>query len=259
MSKKHGQWIDSLSGKNNDLEKRFGVNPVSLSRPGSPTWEKDKLNRENYQKNMVEGARNDYDLRRTMEAAAMSGKKKAIKLQKKGFNDIGDVRKWQNFSEKAAERHGQGGAFDSASDYMGLTKSMVMRDRRKQEENLVSKDFLEEKLADLKATKDSEANEPVVTPEYNDSPEFAAAKERLNNGTYNTTDSMFKAGVAPSNPTTAFRATNESAPKQDDRAAATSSYLEQYKEDMIKGGRIGQAYSSNLNNALNTVIGNDIT
>ena len=48
------------------------------------------------------------------------------------------------------KRHGQGGAFDSSTDYMGLTKSMVMRDRRKQEENLVSKDFLEEKLADLK-------------------------------------------------------------------------------------------------------------
>ena len=31
---------------------------------------------------MVAAARNDYDLRRTMEAAAMSGKKKAIKLQK---------------------------------------------------------------------------------------------------------------------------------------------------------------------------------
>ena len=153
MSKKHGQWIDSLSGKNSDLEKRFGVDKVRLSRPGSPTWEEDRSNRENYEKNMIEGARNDYDLRRTMEAAAMSGKKKAIKLQKKGFKDIGDVRNWQNFSEKAADRHGQGGAFDSASDYMGLTKSMVQRDRRKQEENLVSKEFFEERLADLKEQK----------------------------------------------------------------------------------------------------------
>ena len=99
MSKKHGQWIDSLSGKNRDLEKRFGVSGVKFSRPGSPTWEEDRKNREDYQKNMIEGARNDYDLRRTIEAAAMSGKKKAIKLQKKGFKDVGDVRKWQNFSE----------------------------------------------------------------------------------------------------------------------------------------------------------------
>ena len=80
---------------------------------------------------MIEGARNDYDLRRTMEAAAMSGKKKATKLQKKGFKDIDDVRNWQNFSEKAAKRHGQGGDFSSASDYMGLTRSMVERDRQK--------------------------------------------------------------------------------------------------------------------------------
>ena len=258
MSKKHGQWIDSLSGKNSDLEKRFGVSPIRMSKGDGGTWEEDKLSRDNYQRDMIEGARNDYDLRRTMEAAAMSGKKKAIKLQKKGFNDIGDVRKWQNFSEKAAKRHGQGGAFDSASDYMGLTKSMVLRDRRKQEENLVSKDFLEEKLADLKATKDSEANDKAPV-EYTDSERFSTAKERLNDGTYNTTDSMFKSGVAPSNPTTAFRASNQSAPKQDDRAAATNSYLEQYKEDMVKGGKIGQAYSSNMANAFNTVIGNDIT
>ena len=174
------------------------------------------------------------------------------------MRDVGDIRKWQNFSEKAAKRHGQGGAFDSSTDYMGLTKSMVMRDRRKQEENLVSKDFLEEKLADLKATKDSEANDKAPV-EYTDSERFSGAKERLNNGTYNTTDSMFKSGVASSNPTTAFRASNESAPKQDDRAAATSSYLEQYKEDMVKGGKIGEAFSSNMANAFNTVIGNDIT
>ena len=131
MSKEHGHWIDSLSGKNQDLEKRFGVSSVRLSRPGGPTWQKDKENRENYSKNMIEGARNDYDLRRTMEAAAMSGKKKATKLQKKGFKDIDDVRNWQNFSEKAAKRHGQGGDFSSASDYMGLTRSMVERDRQK--------------------------------------------------------------------------------------------------------------------------------
>ena len=134
MSKEHGHWIDSLSGKNRDLEKRFGVSPVRMSKMDGGTWQEDKENRENYSKNMIEGARNDYDLRRTMEAAAMSGKKKAIKLQKKGFKDIDDVRKWQNFSEKAAKRHGQGGDFSSASDYMGLTQSMVKRDRAKQDE-----------------------------------------------------------------------------------------------------------------------------
>ena len=70
MSKKHGEWIDSLSGKNSDLEKRYGVSGVRMSKPGSETWEEDTRNRENYRKNMQEGARNDYDTRRTLEAAA---------------------------------------------------------------------------------------------------------------------------------------------------------------------------------------------
>lgn len=131
MSKKHGEWIDSLSGKNSDLEKRYGVGPVKLSRPGSPTWEEDRENRDNYRKNMQEAARNDYDTRRTLEAAAMSGKKKAQDILDSGFKNIGDIRNAQNFFEKAAKRHGQGGSFSSASDYMGLTQSMVERDREK--------------------------------------------------------------------------------------------------------------------------------
>lgn len=131
MSKKHGEWIDSLSGKNSDLEKRYGVSGVRMSKPGSETWEEDTRNRENYRKNMQEGARNDYDTRRTLEAAAMSGKKKAQDILDSGFKNVGDIRNAQNFFEKAAKRHGQGGAFDSASDYMGLTQSMVERDREK--------------------------------------------------------------------------------------------------------------------------------
>ena len=257
MSKQHGQWIDSLSGKNSDLEKRFGVSPVKLSRPGSPTWEEDRAGRENYQKDMIEGARNDYDLRRTMEAAAMSGKKKAIKLQKKGFNDIGDVRKWQNFSEKAAARHGQGGAFDSASDYMGLTKSMVLRDRRKQEENLVSKDFLNEKLDDLKGQRkedDGSGNERV---EFQESDQYKQAKERLANGTYDSL-SMFKPGVVKQSSGSMFRNANAPVQKRDDQATATGSYLEQYKKDVLSGGDVGQAYSDNIANAFNTVVDNDI-
>jgi len=131
MSKKHGEWINSLSGKNSDLEKRLGVGPVKISRPGSPTWEEDRAGRESYKDDLINAARNDYDLRETVAAAARSGKKKAIKLEKKGFKDIGDINNWINFSEKAAKRHGQGGDFADASDYMGLTKSMQIRDRRK--------------------------------------------------------------------------------------------------------------------------------
>ena len=45
---------------------------------------------------------------------------------------------------------------------------------------------------------------------------------------------------------------------RDDQSTATQSYLEQYKQDMVKGGRIKQAFADNLNNAYNTVISSDI-
>ena len=125
--------VDSMLGKNADLEKRYGVEKASFGgRPGSPGWQDAKDSRDNYKERMIEGARNDYDTRRTLEAAALSGKSKATKILDKGFTNVDDVRKAQNFMEKAAVRHGQGGAFDSASDYMGLTQSMVERDRNKQ-------------------------------------------------------------------------------------------------------------------------------
>jgi opacity protein-like surface antigen len=159
-----GEWIDSLAGNNKDLEKRFGVDRISLSRPGGPNWEENTQHRLNYREKMIEGARNDYDLRRTLEAAAMSGKKKANKILDKGFNSVGDLRNAQNFSEKAARRHGQGGAFDSASDYMGLTQSMVERDRHKFENSMLSKmEEMQEGLGEVEEEIDNPINGPIGT------------------------------------------------------------------------------------------------
>ena len=129
-------WIDSMSGKNRDLEERYGVEGVRFSKMDSSSWAEDTENRKNYTKNMQEGFRNDYDARRTLEAAALSGKKKAKDILDSGFKNISDIRNAQNFFEKAAKRHGQGGQFSNASDFMGLTQSMVERDRRKFEERL---------------------------------------------------------------------------------------------------------------------------
>ena len=242
MSKKHGQWIDSLSGKNSDLEKRFGVSEVRISRPGSPTWEEDRKNREDYKKNMIEGARNDYDLRRTMEAAAMSGKKKAIKLQQKGFQDIDDVRKWQNFSEKAADRHGQGGAFDSASDYMGLTKSMVMRDRNKQ---TAAYDDTYAKTTDLNALKDklmSEATEKAAgagSDPIEPSDRMAAVEDRLEKA----------ASGSMNRPPSLFDKDNAQPAKADDQADAARNFLNDYTADVREGANIRSDIETGVSNA----------
>ena len=235
-----GEWIDSLAGNNKDLEKRFGVDRISLSRPGGPNWEKNTQHRENYREKMIEGARNDYDLRRTLEAASLSGKKKATKILDKGFNSIGDLRNAQNFSEKAAVRHGQGGAFDSASDYMGLTRSMVERDREKQtqayEKQFASTD-------DLNALKKKMMN-AAAGKKDDSSPETPS--DRLSQ----VQDRM---SAAANDPASLYSNNNADAPRADDQADAARNFLAEYKSDVVEGAGLQQDLEGNLSRASKAV------
>ena len=143
-----------------------------------------------------------------------------------------------------------------SKNIMGLTQALVQHDRETQEENLVSKDFLDERLNALKDKFKTEVPEPEGPVEYDESPEVVAARGRLDSDYYETSESIY--GGATEEPTTAFRQANENAPVRDDTSTAVGSYLDQYKKDLIKGGRIGEARTDNLNNAYNSVMGNDI-
>ena len=266
MGKKNKGGLDGtrllLGGYDREME-RFGVKGMQMGGRASQMSGNDYRSEKDVEKDMVNAARNDYDLRRTLEAAAMSGKGKAEKILDKGFKNAGDITNALNFSEKAAKRHGQGGDFSSASDYMGLTQSMVERDRRKQTESYDNKYATNDALAEMKekmldAAKNKKQDAPV---EYTESDEFAAAKERLNGSEYDTSSSIFNLGLNDTRretATTSFRKENEAPPASDDQARATNSYLDQYKHDVIKGGQIGEARTDNIANAFNTVIGSDI-
>lgn len=154
---KNDGWMDSMTGKNADLEKRYGVDPVRFSRSDDPNWAEDVENRNNYTERMTEGFRKDYDARETLQAAANSGKKEAQEILDSGFKSVGDIRNAQNFFEKAAKRHGQGGQFSNASDYMGLTQSMVERDRRINNEQFVTNDEFNDYKKNLEDYKKNEA------------------------------------------------------------------------------------------------------
>ena len=164
-----------LGGYDRELE-RYGVEGPRFGGRAQEMTGKSYRSAEDVEKDIINAARNDYDLRRTVEAAALSGKKKAIDLQKKGFNSIDDVTNWGNFSEKAAKRHGQGGDFSSASDYMGLTKSMVQRDRRKFTEANDAKYATKEELNALEQKE--AAQETFDNDEVELSPDVQAAKDR---------------------------------------------------------------------------------
>ena len=84
-----------------------------------------------YRKAVVDRMNNDYDVRRTMEAASMSGKKNAKKFATNGFKNIDAVIKGQDLLKKYHKKYQGGGQFSSASDYAGLSHIMVQKDRNK--------------------------------------------------------------------------------------------------------------------------------
>ena len=168
------------SGKVGKAMKRYGVDKANFGgRPGEYGGGGASRRRmpEDVDNEIREAARNDYDTRRTLEAAAMSGKGKAKKILDSGFKNINDVIKSQNFMEKAAKRHGQGGDFSSGSDYMGLTQSMVERDRAKQTAEYDAKYASKDDLKDLKKVKT--VDEQVEEAQYEPSEKIKQAKERV--------------------------------------------------------------------------------
>ena len=136
MNKFQRALISGTDPKVNAQLERFGVEGYSHGRTDRGS---NYRSAKDVQDDLIEAARNDYDLRRTLEASAMSGKKKANKILDKGFTSIGDINNATNFQAKAAKRHGQGGQFSSAKDMMGLTQSMVERDRNKLMEDIKAK------------------------------------------------------------------------------------------------------------------------
>ena len=133
---------DYLKGLHNEKARkageRYGIkhSDYGFNRPGAGGIQ--KKNPLNYGKDVAAAAMNDYDTRRTIEAAAMSGKKKAEKYAKNGFSDLTDVTKANNMFAKMHERQGNGGEFSSNSDYAGLTYAMVQRDRNKMMDSMTA-------------------------------------------------------------------------------------------------------------------------
>lgn len=235
-------WAMKNPGKAKEMEERFGVNVRQGAgwKSGSGESYEEYQESSNWHNKMTDAARNDYDLRRTLEAAAMSGKGKADKILKKGFNNLDDVAKAMNFSEKAAKRHGQGGDFSSNSDYMGLTRSMVQRDRAKQ---TAAYDETYAKTTDLNDLKDklmSEATEKAAgSAPIEPSDRMAAAEDRLEKA----------AGGTGNKPPSLFDKDNAAPSKADDQADAARNFLDDYTADVKQGANIKSDIETGVSNA----------
>ena len=139
MGKKNKGGINAtrliLGGYDREME-RFGVDGMQMGGRASQMSGKEYRSEKDVEKDLLKAAAGDASFVNALQSAAMSGKGKAKKILDKGIKNIGDLTNANNFLEKAAKRHGQGGSFSSPSDRMGLAYSMAKRDRNKMIEGL---------------------------------------------------------------------------------------------------------------------------
>jgi len=123
-------------GRIKKLGDRYGVDSsdynINMGRNDGGHGRTYKGDRDDYEKAVAAAAMRDYDTRRTMEAKAMAGKKKARKYAEEGFGNIRDVIKANNMRERWHKKDGNGGSFSSASDFAGQTMRAVEEEREKQ-------------------------------------------------------------------------------------------------------------------------------
>ena len=117
-------------GKLGQAMDRYDVDRLKSVKPSARNLPEHFRTEEDFNKELARKAMNDYDTRRTLEAAGLAGNKKAAKMSAKGFKNASDVLDAQAFFKKAHKKErGLGGSFSSASDFAGLTDYYVNKDR----------------------------------------------------------------------------------------------------------------------------------
>jgi len=209
-------------GRISEMGERYGVDKsdynVGYGRDQSgPGGSKYKGGREEYEKAIQDAAMRDYDTRRTMEAQAMSGKKKARKYAEGGFNNIEDVIKANNMRERWHKKAGNGGSFSSASDFAGQTMRAVERERKNFIADNDAKYASKADLENMKPAEDPDTGftDPQMTEE---SDKLKEARERADSwnknefnvtpGPYGDDDEQDGAAVSPATTEASSEATS---------------------------------------------------
>ena len=138
-------------------------------RPGGHSTKKSF---EQYERDIARAASNDYDVRRSLEAAKLAGNKKAEKIG--NVSDLSSAYAATKFMKKTHKnRMENGGAYDGANDEAGVTSYWVNKDRDKQNSMFATKE-------DLSAMQQQKAAEAAVNDEpYVESEALTNAKERV--------------------------------------------------------------------------------
>lgn len=219
---------------------QFGIDTKDydlFSYGHSKAGDNDKPQLADLEKDIADAMANDYDVRRSLEAAQMSGNKRAGELPK-GVSNIAEAYDIHKFLKRTHSKKLGGNNFSSANDYASVTQHFVEKDREKMLDTLATKDDLtamKEKLM-KKATKNKHSGEdhPAVP-----SDRLAAAQERISGAAHD--------------PTSLYDKNNDTAPRTDDQMDASRNFLDDYKMDVTKGANLRQDIKTNVGNASNTV------
>ena len=212
---------------------------VGGGRPGEGGVERESL--EDLETKLSGAMTNNYDVRRSLEAADMAGNKKAEKILSGGLNNIEQAYKAHKFMKKThTNRLEAGGDYGSTNDPMNVSNYWVNKDREKmlkplaqtKDLNKLKDKLLEEALGDKNAQDD--ASNPAEP-----SDRLAQAHARI--------------GAAAHDPTSLYQKNNQDAAKADDQADGARNFLTEYKVDVTKGAGLRDDIKSNLSNASNTV------
>ena len=231
--------IATGSGKYGKALKRYGVEGVKFGKPGGGSGYTSR-SYDDVEKDIADAMSKDYDTRRSLEAAAMSGDKKAKKLINNGFESTKDIYKTQQYFDKAAKKQGYK-SFDSASDYASLTQHFVNQDRNAQ---TAAYDESYAKTTDLNSLKDklmSEATEKAAgggADPIEPSDRMAAVEDRLE-----------RAAGGGNTPPSLFDKDNAQPAKADDQADAARNFLEDYTADVQEGANIRSDINAGVSNA----------
>ena len=211
-----------------EMGERYGINRFNYASASGQKMDggDKKPSYESYEKAVLDAAANDYDTRRSIEAAKMAGVKGADKLSS-GMDKLSDVYEAHELFKRIHKKDmGNTGKFSSVNDLGNLTNYLVKKDRTNFEDQMQSsfKDYIEENKPEQADPVNQQA-QPVER-----SPELQAAYSRLseNSAALRNGPGLFDAsqpfGKKPANVQT---------PGKDQRDTAVQAFHDKYKLDLM--------------------------
>ena len=126
------------------MAKDYGIDSSEYGNQGRPGENyTGKKSYDDLKKDVARAAANDYDVRRSLEAASLAGNKKAQKIGTIG--SASDAYAATRFMEKTHKNRMElGGAYDGDNDQGAVTNYWVNKDRKKLTDALSPKEQMEE-------------------------------------------------------------------------------------------------------------------